>query len=154
MAVQLPLTVSQLVLWLNLTISATSFESLNPDTFLYTTFPCTNCSSTSKVLLLPMVVLWSSHTCMQSKPRFWGPSQYFQLQQTELSTTLANIVGDGVVPTFFAAVGAILPFAAFQVRPLNQVYCWLFNRHILLICLKSKQMTSHQLGVSETMSFC
>lgn len=31
-----------------------------------------------------------------------------------MSTTLANIVGDGVVPTFFAAVGAILPFAAFQ----------------------------------------
>ena len=86
---------------------------------------------------------------LQSNP----DSQYFQLQQTELSTTLANIVGDGVVPTFFAALGAILPFAAFQVRPLIQVYCWLFNRHILLICLKSKQMTSHQLGVSETLSF-
>jgi len=37
-----------------------------------------------------------------------------QLQQTEVSTTLANIVGDGCVPAFFTVVGALLPFAAFQ----------------------------------------
>ena len=37
-----------------------------------------------------------------------------QLQQTEVSTTLANVVGDGLVPTLFSGMGALLPFAAFQ----------------------------------------
>ena len=37
-----------------------------------------------------------------------------QLKKTELSTTIANIVGDGCVPTLFSVVAAVVPFAVFQ----------------------------------------
>jgi len=49
-----------------------------------------------------------------------------ELGKAEMSTTVANIIGDGVVPTAFSLIAGIVPFVLFQWHGFTQ-FCGLTN---------------------------